>query len=127
MEDLSARDDRGRSKIGIDLRSVCDDLYRTQFRFVQRHPPEVVIPSCTDQRFNLLLAATFGHLPESGPLADVSDVYLKALDGKRVKVKPVEFPKFFSQKYLLSSPCGVSRDRHFQKQLVYRLEAVFHG
>src|SRR5208282_4275156 len=62
MEDLSARDDRGRCKIGIDLRSVCDDLYRTQFRFVQRHPPEVVIPSCTDKRFDLLLAATFGHL-----------------------------------------------------------------
>jgi hypothetical protein len=39
-EDLNARDERGRCKIGVDLRSVCDDLYRTAFRFVQRHAPE---------------------------------------------------------------------------------------
>src|SRR5271165_2259163 len=99
IDDLTARDDRGRCKIGIDLRSVCDDLYRTTFRFVQRHPPEVVVPSTTDRRFNLLFAATFGFLPESGPLADVSNIYLKALDGERTAIKAVEFPKLFSQKY----------------------------
>jgi len=99
IDDLTARDERGRCKIGIDLRSVCDDLYRTTFRFVQRHPPEVVVPSTTDRRFNLLFAATFGFLPESGPLADVSNIYLKALDGERTAIKAVEFPKLFSQKY----------------------------
>jgi hypothetical protein len=99
IEDLNARDERGRCKIGVDLRRVCDDLYRTTFRFVQRHAPEVVIPSSTDKKFNLLFAATFGFLPESGPLADVSNIYLKALDGKRTAFKPVEFPKLFSQTY----------------------------
>jgi hypothetical protein len=81
IEDLSARDERGRCKVGIDLRSICDDLYRTTFRFVQRHAPEVIIPSATEKRFDLLFAATFGFLPESGPLADVSNIYLKALEG----------------------------------------------
>ena len=31
IEDLGSRDDQGRCKIGIDLRSVCDDLYRKSF------------------------------------------------------------------------------------------------
>jgi hypothetical protein len=101
IDDLSARDDRDRCKIGIDLRSICADLYRTTFRFVQRHPPEVVIPSSTHKRYNLLFSATFGFLPESGPIADISTIYVKALDGKRVTVKPVEFPKFFHHKYLV--------------------------
>src|SRR5207248_6490426 len=43
IDDVTARDERKRCKIGTDLRSICDDLYRTAFRFVQRHPPEVVI------------------------------------------------------------------------------------
>lgn len=83
IESLTARDDRGRCKIGIDLRSVCDDLYRTSFRVVQRHPPDVLIPASTDKRYSLLFAATFGFLPESGVLSDVAEIYLKALDGKR--------------------------------------------
>jgi hypothetical protein len=97
--DLSARDEQKRCKIGIDLRSICDDLYRTAFRFVQRHPPDVVIPSPTEKRFRLLFAATFGSLPDSGPLADVSDIFLKALEGKRTVIKAVEFPELFGRKY----------------------------
>jgi len=100
VDELVARDDQGRCKIGIDLRSICDDLYRTTFRFVQRHPPDVVIPSSTLKRFSLFFSATFGFLPESGPLGDVANIYLKALDGKRIAIKPVEFPRFLDRKYL---------------------------
>jgi hypothetical protein len=99
MEELEARDEQARTKLGIDLRSVCDDLYRSTFRFVQRHPPKVVLPVCGDKRFNLLFAATFGYLPESGNVADVADVYLKALDGKKESIKPVEFPRLFDPRY----------------------------
>ncbi len=98
--DLNARDERGRCKIGVDLRSICDDLYRTSFRFVQRHPPDVIIPSCADRRYQLLFAATFGFLPESGPVADISNIYLKMLDGKRTVIKAVKFPELFERKYL---------------------------
>jgi len=100
IEDLTARDDQGRCKIGIDLRSVCDDLYRTSFRFVQRHPPSVLIPSSTEKRFGLLFAAAFGSLPESGALSDVADIYLKALDGERKAVNAADFPQLFDQKNL---------------------------
>src|SRR6266852_8781591 len=100
IEDLTARDDQGRCKIGIDLRSVCDDLYRTSFRFVQRHPPSVLIPSSTEKRFSLLFAATFGSFPESGALSDVADIYLKALDGERKAVNAADFPQLFDQKNL---------------------------
>ena len=99
IDDLISRDDRKRAKIGIDLRSVCDDLYRKEFRFVQRHPHEVIIPSPQEKRFKLLFAATFGFLPESGPLADVSDIFVKALDAKPLKTKAVDFPKLFNRKY----------------------------
>jgi len=97
IDDLTARDDDGRSKVGIDLRSICDDLYRKEFRFVQRHPCEVIIPSPSENRFKLLFSATFGFLPESGPLADVSNVFLEALDGKRIAMKAVEFPRLFGR------------------------------
>jgi hypothetical protein len=44
-QDLLAVDDQRRRKIGVDLRSVCEDLYETTYKFVLRHPPEVVIPA----------------------------------------------------------------------------------
>ena len=47
--ELLSRDDQGRCQIGVDLRSVCSDLYDEQFRFVQRHGPEVVLPTCKDK------------------------------------------------------------------------------
>jgi hypothetical protein len=100
VEDLTGRDERGRCKLGIDLRSVCDDLYDKSFRFVQRHPPEVIIPSSSDSHYKLLFAATFGYLPESGALSDVAGVYLKALDGKRKEIDPVDFPALYDRKYL---------------------------
>jgi hypothetical protein len=100
IDGLTTRDERGRCKLGVDLRSVCEDLYDKSFRFVQRHPPEVIIPSSKDRRYKLLFAATFGFLPEKGVLSDVANVYLKALDGKRKAVDPIEFTNLFSQKYL---------------------------
>jgi len=82
IAELEARDERGRCKIGVDLRSVCDDLYRTRFRFVQRHPPKVVMPVSTDKRYQMLFSALFGYIPSSGPTADVADAYMKALKEK---------------------------------------------
>jgi hypothetical protein len=79
IDDFSKRDERDRCKIGIDLRSVCEDLYSETFRFVQRHPPEVVIPESKDKSFNLFFAAVFGFLPKAGELSDVANIYLKAL------------------------------------------------
>src|SRR5258708_1945709 len=45
LDQLLSRDDRGRCTFGVDVRSVIADLYDKSFRFVQRHPPETVIPT----------------------------------------------------------------------------------
>jgi hypothetical protein len=97
IDKLLERDEEHRCKIGVDLRSVCDDMYDETFRFVQRFPPKVFIPSCKDKRYRLLFAAMFGALPEEGPLAEVADIYLKALEGNRQSFAPLDFPKVFDQ------------------------------
>jgi hypothetical protein len=62
--ELLSHDDQGRCQIGVNLRSVCDDMYEEQFQFEQRHVPEVVLTTCKDNRYSLLFAAMFGALPE---------------------------------------------------------------
>ncbi len=106
FSDLTARVD-GKCKIGVDLRTICDDLYDTTFRFVQRHPPKVVIPECSDERYKLFFSATFGFLPKSGSLDEISNIYLKALDGKREIISPADFPRLFEPKYVF--PLRVTR------------------
>ena len=86
--------------LGVDLRSVCDHLYETTFQFVLRHPPEVVIPASKNKRFELFFAAVFGFLPPIGDLKDVTNFYLKLLEGKQQVVDPTDFPRFFDDKYL---------------------------
>lgn len=100
LSELTNRVEGDKCKIGIDLRSICDDLYDTTFRFVQRHPPEVVIPISTEECYKLFLAATFGSLPESGRLGEVANIYLKSLEGKRETIKPADFPRLYGSKYL---------------------------
>lgn len=77
--ELLARDEQNRCQIGIDLRSICHDMYQERFQFVQRHGPEVVIPTCKDSRYALLFLVMFGAFPEN---SDVAQVYINALDGK---------------------------------------------
>lgn len=97
---LLGRDNRGACNYGVDLRTIISDLYETTFRFVQRHPPEVVIPSSSDSRYALVYAALFGSLPEKGPAGDCSVHFLKALEGKRQSFAPADYPKLFDRKYL---------------------------
>lgn len=107
--ELLSRDDQGRCLIGVDLRSICEDMYREQFRFVQRHPPEVVIPTCKDKRFALLFSAMFGFLSEKGELAETAKIYLDALDGKRKEYEPTDFPDIFDMRQLF--PIRVTRHK----------------
>jgi hypothetical protein len=77
--ELISRDEQGRSRIGVDLRSICHDMYEERFQFLQRHPPEVVIPVCKDKHYSLLFSAMFGSLPAG---SSIEKVYANALDGK---------------------------------------------
>lgn len=107
--ELLNRDDQGRCQIGVDLRSVCHDMYEERFQFAQRHPPEVIIPGCKDRRFSLLFAAMYGSLPTSGELSEVAQVYTDALDGKRKKYGPVAFWEIFNPDRLF--PLRVTRHK----------------
>jgi hypothetical protein len=100
FDQLLSRDDGGSCVYGVDVRSVIAELYDKTFRFVQRHPPETVIPSCSDPHYNLLFAAHFGALPETGPVGDCAVHFLKALDGKRKAFAPEEYPTLLNQRYL---------------------------
>ncbi len=95
--DLLARDELNRCQIGVDLRSICRDLYIERFQFVQRHGPEVVIPTCRDNRYGLLFSAMFGAFPEK---SDVAQAYISALDGKQKRYEAIEYPDIFDPQKL---------------------------
>lgn len=98
--DLLAIDDQGRRKIGVDLRSVCNELYDTTYKFVLRYPPVVVIPASRTKRFDLFFAAVFGSIPDTPELKPISDKYLGTLNGRRELFAPVDFPKLFNERYV---------------------------
>jgi hypothetical protein len=104
--ELISRDKQGRSQIGVDLRSVCHDMYEERFQFLQRHPPEVVIPVCKDKRYSLLFSAMFGSLPDDSSLAKV---YKNALDGKQKVYEAVSYSEVFSPNILF--PLRVGRHK----------------
>ena len=106
MEQLVARDGRDRCSYGIDIRSVCAALYDETFRFVQRHPPKVVIPHSSDPRFELLFAASFGEFPTNGTLRDCIEHYKGALDGKDETFAPADLPRLFHEEYLFPLRVG---------------------
>jgi hypothetical protein len=105
-EQLAARDEQDRCTYGIDVRSLYAALYDETFRFVQRHPPKVVVPHCPDQRFELLFAAMFGEFPASGILSDCIEHYKGALNAKDETIAPIDFPRLFQQEYLFPLRVG---------------------
>lgn len=100
IQQVTTRDDEGRCVYGTDIRTVCDGLYDEGFKFVQRHPPRVVLPHAAEQRYDELFAATFGEFPKSADLADCVEHYKGALDAKDETVEAVQFHRFFSPQYL---------------------------
>ena len=104
--ELLSRDDQDRCQIGVDLRRFCCVMYEEQFQFVQRHGPEVIIPTCKDSSYSLLFSAMFGLLPEASSAAKI---YINALDGKQKEYEPVEYPKIFDLRKLF--PLRVTRHK----------------
>jgi hypothetical protein len=100
LDQFLGRDDRGGCNYGVDIRTIIADLYERTFRFVQRHPPQVVIPASSNCRYALVYAALFGSLPEEGPVADCSVHFLEALDGKREFFAPADYPKLLDHNYI---------------------------
>lgn len=106
MRQFASRDDQERCAYGIDIRTVCGALYDDMFRFVQRHPPKVVLPHISEQRYELLLAATYGEFPTTGVFADCVKHYRGALDATVERVDPTDFHRFFQPEYLFPLRIG---------------------
>jgi hypothetical protein len=87
-------------RYGIDVRSICAALYRESFRFVQRHPPNVVLPRAPTPRYEPLFAAAFGEIPDSGDLAEYRRHFADDLDAKEEIVHAHSFNKFFAHQNL---------------------------
>ncbi|MDQ2773504.1 MAG: hypothetical protein M3Y57_01035 [Acidobacteriota bacterium] len=104
--ELVARDEQNRCHIGVDLRNVCHDMYVEQFRFVQRHGPEVVVPARKDSRYGLLFSAMFGAFPKK---SDVAQVYINSLDGKHKEYEALEYPEILDLRILF--PLRVTRHK----------------
>src|SRR5579875_2300094 len=64
------------------------------FQFVQRHGPEVVIPTFKDSRYALLFLVMFGAFPEN---SDVAQVYINALDGEYKESAKIRLCRFENQ------------------------------
>lgn len=122
MEQLISRGEEGRSIYGIDIRSICAALYHDAFRFVQRHPPKVVIPHPSDKRFELLFAAMFGDFPTNDKLADCAGDYKAALDAKDETIAPIEFTRVFQPQYLF--PLRVGRHDLSTRRLGWPVDPV---
>lgn len=95
LDALMSTDNAGRRSYGIDLRSVCAALYEDSFRFVQRHPPKVLLPRAPTRRYELLFAATFGDIPQSPQFADCRNEFTGALDAKEELIQANTFNNQF--------------------------------
>jgi len=101
------QEENGQRKYGIDLRSICQALYKEEFRFVQRHPPKVIDPRPTDKKYGTLFAAAFGEFPKAGILAECKQHFRDALDAKEEDVEPETLHELFAQNTLYPLRAGV--------------------
>src|SRR6202522_618161 len=95
-----------RRNYGIDLRSICRAWYDETFRFVQRHPPNVIEPRSKDKRYDLFFASIFGEFPATGSLAECRKHFREALDAKEQVLEPAEFHELYSPKNLYPLRAG---------------------
>lgn len=118
FRELFGSDSSGRRSIGVDLRSVCRDLYQSTYKYVLRHPPSFLIASSKARRFELFFAAVFGSIPDTTEFKTIADTYLGTLDGKREAFEPVDFPRLFEPQYVHPLNVGTNETRvHSQNQI----------
>lgn len=97
-DDLIVRDERGRSVYGIDMRTLCEELYEKQFMFLRRHPPKVIVPRCKDERYRMLFTMLFGAFEGTGNTSDFTRHFHDALGGETEVLEPEQFPDVFKNK-----------------------------
>jgi hypothetical protein len=106
IDDLFRRDEQGGSGYGLTMSDVCAGLYQDTFRFVQRHPPRVILPRPAERRHDLLLGATFGAFPKDEPLSVFERHFTEALGGKEEKITRQAFNGLFEPDVLFPLRVG---------------------
>jgi hypothetical protein len=95
IDDLFRRDEQGHGGYGLTLIDVCAALYEDTFRFVQRHPPKVIVPQAAQRRDDLIMAAAFGAFPQDEPLSAFRHDFTQALGAGDEKVTRESFNGVF--------------------------------
>jgi hypothetical protein len=98
VQDLIKRDDRGRSVYGIDMRTLCGDLWDKRFQFKLQKPPKVYIPRSKDPNYELLFACLFGDYGNKDAIADFGGHYHDALGGETKGFESEEFPDIYDHR-----------------------------
>ena len=115
IDDIFRRDEHGRGGYGLSLLQVCEALYEETFRFVQRHPPRVIVPQPAERAHDLLIAATFGAFPVKEPLSAFHRYFEDALEAKSEKITRKGFYGLFEPNVLFPLRVGahmLSREPH---------------
>lgn len=106
IDDIFRRNEHARGGYGLTLLHVCAALYDETFRFVQRHPPRVVVPRPVERRHDLLFAAAFGAFPVTEPLSAFHRHFSDALGAKDEKITQQEFYSVFQPNVLYPLSVG---------------------
>lgn len=70
-------------RYGIRATSIYRELYDSNFKFIQRHPPKVLFPENSD---DLLISSLFGCFPKDKKFAYFEKMYTDVFDAKSEKI-----------------------------------------
>ncbi|MEX2447242.1 MAG: hypothetical protein WD404_00680 [Solirubrobacterales bacterium] len=80
IQELENADYAGNLPWGLSAIHLYRDAYNQEFRFLQRRPMDVCLPTSHTERDALFLDALFGRLPTKGPLKFIGRGYDEAFD-----------------------------------------------
>jgi hypothetical protein len=96
---LMGRDEDNRAAYGVDMRSLCQDLWDKEFQFKQRKPLTVIMPHSKDPKYELMFSCLFGSYGNKGGPADFFRHYQEALGGTHKEFEPEDFTSVFYERY----------------------------
>lgn len=99
VQQLAGRDERNRAAYGVDMRSICQELWEKEFQFKQKKPLKAVIPHSTDARYELMFSCLFGSYGNKGGPADFARHFHEALGGENKVFEGQDFKSIFYDRF----------------------------
>jgi hypothetical protein len=104
--------EKGRTEYGIDMRTLCQDLWEKQFQFKLRKPPKVYVPRSKDPKYDLMFTCLFGDYGNQGAPSDFIGHYHDALGGDVEIFEPEDFPNIFDTRNLFPLRLTIHELKH---------------